>query len=295
MDLWSALFLLAMGILAGIVNSAVGSGSLLTLPVLLALGVPPGIAVRTNTIGMCFSAFGAALGFRKEIAAEKGNLGPLSLVTIVSAALGSVLLLISPTSTLDMVVPILIVVALILVIAQPKIVAALNARRARRADTARPSSTNSARPSSDDADPASLAPSDTTNTLQQTGPVGAAYRRPELLLPMGAAAVYGGYFTAAQGILYMGILGATTGRDMKAVNPVKNLLSLYVNITAAVVYLIAHFFFGAEILWTAVAILAVGGLLGGFAGSHVAKALPNSVLRGVIVVVALVALVRQFI
>lgn len=287
MDLWSALFLLAMGILAGIVNSAVGSGSLLTLPVLLALGVPPGIAVRTNTIGMCFSAFGAALGFRKEIAAEKGNLGPLSLVTIVSAALGSVLLLISPTSTLDMVVPILIVVALILVIAQPKIVAALNARRARRADTARPSS--------DNADPASLAPSDTTNTLQQTGPVGAAYRRPELLLPMGAAAVYGGYFTAAQGILYMGILGATTGRDMKAVNPVKNLLSLYVNITAAVVYLIAHFFFGAEILWTAVAILAVGGLLGGFAGSHVAKALPNSVLRGVIVVVALVALVRQFI
>ena len=47
----SALLLFVMGILAGIVNAAVGSGSLLTLPVLLALGVPPGVAVRTNTIG----------------------------------------------------------------------------------------------------------------------------------------------------------------------------------------------------------------------------------------------------
>ncbi|ANP27533.1 putative permease [Mycobacteroides abscessus subsp. abscessus] len=71
MEILSVLLLFVMGILAGIVNAAVGSGSLLTLPVLLALGVPPGVAVRTNTIGMSFATIASVLGFRKEIAAEK--------------------------------------------------------------------------------------------------------------------------------------------------------------------------------------------------------------------------------
>ncbi|WP_259911194.1 sulfite exporter TauE/SafE family protein [Dermabacter hominis] len=111
----------------------------------------------------------------------------------------------------------------------------------------------------------------------------------------GAAAVYGGYFTAAQGVLYMGILGIATSRSMKDVNPVKNLMQLYVNATAAIVYLVAFVFFDAHVWWAGVAILAAGGMIGGYVGSHVAKRLPNSVLRATIVVVALVALVRQFV
>lgn len=86
-----------------------------------------------------------------------------------------------------------------------------------------------------------------------------------------------------------------TGRSLKDVNPVKNFLSLFVNITAAVVYLVAWIWFDAEIVWIGVAIVAVGGLIGGVGGSHIAKRLPNSVLRGIIVVVALAALVRQFV
>ncbi|WP_279065087.1 sulfite exporter TauE/SafE family protein [Dermabacter hominis] len=111
----------------------------------------------------------------------------------------------------------------------------------------------------------------------------------------GAAAVYGGYFTAAQGVLYMGILGIATSRSMKDVNPVKNLMQLYVNATAAIVYLVAFVFFDAHVWWASVVILAEGGMIGGYVGSHVAKRLPNSVLRATIVVVALVALVRQFV
>ncbi|MDO5663098.1 MAG: sulfite exporter TauE/SafE family protein, partial [Brachybacterium sp.] len=107
------------------------------------------------------------------------------------------------------------------------------------------------------------------------------------------ASFYGGFFTAAQGILYLGVLGAFTGRSMKQVNAVKNLLSLVVNLTAATVYLIAHVTVGAGIIWSAMAAIAVGSLLGGFAGAHIAKMLPESVFRGVIVVVALVALARQ--
>ncbi|ANP27532.1 hypothetical protein DAD186_09820 [Dermabacter vaginalis] len=125
--------------------------------------------------------------------------------------------------------------------------------------------------------------------------MGAAYESPWLVAPMGAAAIYGGYFTAAQGVLYMGILGITTSRSMKDVNPVKNLTQLYVNATAALVYLVAFVFFDAPVWWVGVAILAFGGMIGGYVGSHLAKRLPNSVLRATIVVVALVALVRQFV
>jgi uncharacterized membrane protein YfcA len=61
------------------------------------------------------------------------------------------------------------------------------------------------------------------------------------------------------------------------------------------VYLVAHFAFGVEIMWLGVLAIAIGALLGGYFGSHLTKRLPEWVLRGVIVVVALVALVRQFV
>ena len=265
----SALLLFVMAIMAGAINSAVGSGSLLTLPVLMALGLPPGVAVRTNTTGMVFASFGSVMGYRKEIKKELPYLVPMVVVTILASATGSLLLLASPSSTLDFVVPVLIVVALLMVVFQPKLTAWLSRRSAGVADLGAEHAAGE--------------------------PVGEAWKRPQLIAPMGAAAVYGGYFTAAQGILYMAIMSVATGRSLKDVNPVKNFLSLFVNITAAVVYLIAWAFFGAEIVWLGVAIVAVGGLIGGMGGSHIAKRLPNAVLRGIIVVVALVALIRQFV
>ncbi|MFC0672926.1 sulfite exporter TauE/SafE family protein [Brachybacterium hainanense] len=263
MDPLSLVVLLVLGTLAGMINAAVGSGSLLTLPVLLALGIPPGTAVRTNTLGIVFSTIGSVVGFRREIRAEGRALLPLVLVTFVCAAAGSVLLLVSPSEALEKVVPILIVLALVLVVGQPWLTRRLAARRARREAAGE--------------EPSAASP----------------YAHPGMLAAMGGAAVYGGYFTAAQGILYMGILATGTGSSMVRINPVKNLLSLVVNVTAALVYLVAHLAFGAEILWLGAAAIAVGALIGGYAGAHVAKRLPDIVLRGAIVVVALVALARQ--
>ncbi|MFC7457134.1 sulfite exporter TauE/SafE family protein [Brachybacterium sp. GCM10030267] len=259
----SLIVLLVMGTLAGAINAAVGSGSLLTLPVLLALGMPPGTAVRTNTVGILFSTIGSTLGYRREIAEEKGNLAPLVLVTALCAGLGSILLLLSPAEALDVVVPVLIVVALALVIFQKRLTAAIRARQDRRAARA------------------------------ASAPQRSPYRSPGLVGAMGAASVYGGYFTAAQGILYLGILGALTGRTMGSVNSIKNLMSLVVNVAAAAVYVLAHFLIGSEIVWPATAAIAVGALLGGYFGAHLAKKLPDWLLRGIIVVVALVAIVRQ--
>lgn len=274
----SLIVLLAMGTLAGAINAAVGSGSLLTLPVLLALGIPPGVAVRTNTIGILFSTFGSVYGYRREIAEEKGNLGPLMAVTAVCATAGALLLLASPGATLDVIVPVLIVFALAMVIFQKRITAGLRAGAERRAARR-----------GDAEDTTAAASTAATSTASARSP----YRSPGLIGTMGAASIYGGYFTAAQGILYLGVLGTFTGRSMKAVNSVKNLLSLIVNLAAATVYVIAHFVLGVEIVWLATAAIAVGALMGGYFGAHLAKKMPEWLLRGIIVVVALIALVRQ--
>lgn len=273
MDPLSGILLLVMGILAGIINSAVGSGSLLTLPVLLALGIPPGVAVRTNTIGMMFASFGTVYGFRREIARELPYLVPMIIATGVFSAIGSLLLLGASARALDFVIPILIIFALILVIFQPHIVRGLSQWKSRFSHNSRQN----------------------TNILPLYEPVGTHYRKPALIAPMGLAAMYGGFFTAAQGIIYMAILGVGTGRSFKDVNPAKNLLSMIVNVTAAVVYFGAFVFFGADVLWAGVLILAIGGLAGGVLGARIAKKVSNRVLKGVIVLVAVFALVRQFI
>lgn len=282
MSLGALAVLLLMGTLAGMINAAVGSGSLLTLPVLLALGVAPGNAVRTNTLGILFSTVGSVAGYRREIAAERAahRIGPLLATTLVCSALGSCLLLVSPSEALDVVVPVLIVLALVLVVSQKRItraIAALRERRSARAGVAEGAPRYAAGTREGDAE----------------GARGGMYTSPALLVSMGAASMYGGYFTAAQGILYLGVLGAFTGRAMTSINAMKNLLSLLVNATAVAVYLAAHWIWGAPIVWEAAAAIAVGALAGGYGGSHLAKRLPESVMRGVIVVVALVALVRQ--
>lgn len=272
MEPFSLIVLLVMGTVAGAINAAVGSGSLLTLPVLMAVGIPPGVAVRTNTVGMLFSTIGSVLGYRREIASEKHELPPLAITASVGATAGALLLLVSPAAALDVVVPVLIVVALAMVVFQKRLTAALRARAERRLRADGRSRVGQGTESASDRSP---------------------LRSPGLVGSIGAASVYGGYFTAAQGILYLGILGTFTGRSMGSVNSVKNLLSLIVNLAAATVYVIAHFVVEAEIVWIASAAIAVGALVGGYFGAHLAKTMPEWLLRGVIVVVALVALVRQ--
>ena len=290
MSLGALAVLLLMGTLAGMINAAVGSGSLLTLPVLLALGVAPGTAVRTNTLGILFSTIGSVAGYRREIAAERAahRIGPLLATTLVCSALGSCLLLVSPSEALDVVVPVLIVLALVLVVSQKRITGAIAALRERRsaqtgAAEGAPGGAESAREGCDEG----------AREVGAEGARGGMYTSPALLASMGAASMYGGYFTAAQGILYLGVLGAFTGRAMTSINAMKNLLSLLVNATAVAVYLAAHWIWGAPIVWEAAAAIAIGALAGGYGGSHLAKRLPEPAMRGVIVVVALVALVRQ--
>lgn len=294
MEPFSLIVLLVMGTVAGAINAAVGSGSLLTLPVLMAIGIPPGVAVRTNTVGMFFSTLGSCLGYRREIAAEKQHLTPLAITATIGATAGALLLLVSPAAALDVVVPVLIVLALAMVLFQKRLTTAIRAGRERRATQ------RAERPESDaDSDLEASADKDietgTPGTRRGTGATAdpSPLRSPALIGSLGAASVYGGYFTAAQGVLYLGILGIFTGRSMGSVNSIKNLMSLAVNLAAAVVYVIAFFVLGTQIVWIGSAAIALGALLGGFFGAHLAKRMPEWLLRGIIVVVALAALIRQ--
>ena len=280
MEPLSLLVLLVMGVVAGAINAAVGSGSLLTLPVLMALGLPPGVAVRTNTVGMFFSTVGSVLGYRREISEERRHLTPLVVTALLGASAGALLLLTSPAEALDVVVPVLIVVALALVVLQKPLTTALRSRSENRAEH---------RAAADESGTEGATDAGASSDGSERSPL----RSPALVGSIGAASVYGGYFTAAQGVLYLGILGVFTGRPMGSVNSVKNLLSLCVNLAAALIYMIAFFAVDAQVVWAASAAIAVGSLLGGFFGAHLAKRLPEWALRGVIVVVALAALFRE--
>jgi uncharacterized membrane protein YfcA len=98
--------------------------------------------------------------------------------------------------------------------------------------------------------------------------------------------VYGGYFGAAQGVLLTAVLGMGIVDTLQRHNATKNVLSTIVNTVAALVFVAV-----ADIDWAVAGVLAVGSVVGGQLGASVGRRLPPAVLRGVIVVVGVVALV----
>jgi hypothetical protein len=97
--------------------------------------------------------------------------------------------------------------------------------------------------------------------------------------------VYGGYFGAAQGILLMAVLGAGTSDSLHRDNALKNVLSALVNAVAAVVFILV-----AHPDWVIVLLIGVGSVVGAVVGARAGRRMPAALLRGVIVVVGVVAL-----
>ena len=87
------------GIAAGIVSTVAALASLVSYPVLLALGLGPLTANVTNTVALSFTAVGAAAGSRPELAGQTGRLRGLGLVTALGGAAGAAILLLTPASS----------------------------------------------------------------------------------------------------------------------------------------------------------------------------------------------------
>jgi uncharacterized membrane protein YfcA len=194
-----AIIIFIAGLGAGTINAVVGSGSLITFPTLVALGYPPVLANVSNDIGLVPGAISAVYGYRRELVGQRDRLLRLVPASVCGGIVGAVLLLVLPSSIFKRVVIALIVIALALVVLQPRLAAYLNARSgARRTEV-----------------------------------------RPALWILVAATGVYGGYFGAAQGIILIAIMGLLIRDELQRLNAAKNVLAGSVNLVASVVFLFA--------------------------------------------------------
>jgi uncharacterized membrane protein YfcA len=104
-----------------------------------------------------------------------------------------------------------------------------------------------------------------------------------------AAGVYGGYFGAAQGVLLVGIMSVLMTITLQRINGLKNVLSTVANAVAAVIFMLVAW---DRIDWPVAALIAVGALAGGYVGARVGRRLSPVVLRGVIVVIGVLAIAK---
>jgi uncharacterized membrane protein YfcA len=129
MTVLDVLLVLAAGMAAGTINTIVGAGSLITFPSLLALGYPPIVANVTNTVGLVPGGFSGVVGYRRELAGQRARLVRYGMVAAAGGLTGGALLLVLPARVFDLVVPLLILMACLLVAIQPRLSRALAARR----------------------------------------------------------------------------------------------------------------------------------------------------------------------
>ncbi|WP_344632642.1 sulfite exporter TauE/SafE family protein [Streptomyces glaucosporus] len=251
MDIWEALAVLVAGIGAGTINTIVGSGTLITFPVLLAVGLSPVTANVSNALGLVPGSISGAIGYRRELRGQRDRVLRLSGVAFLGGLAGAALLIMLPSTAFDMIVPALIALALVLVIAQPRLSRAVQRRR------------------------------------ERSGEPGHPHGGPVLLGGITLSSAYGGYFGAAQGVIYLALMGLLIRDDLQRINAVKNILGAVVNGTAAVFFL-----FVAEFDWTAVVLIAVGSAVGGQLGARLGRKLPPTALRAVIVTVGVAAILQ---
>lgn len=234
------------------INTVVGSGTLITFPTLLALGVPPVIANISNTVGLAPGSLSGAWATRRELDGQQRRVLWLGSASLLGGIAGALLLLWLPAKAFDAIVPILIGLGCVLVIVQPFIARRLAYRRARLGTDAAPPVLGSVL----------------------------------LWLAIALTAVYGGYFGAAQGVLFIAILGIGFAESLARINAIKNVLATIVNGIAAVVFVIV-----SQVNWPAAIAIAVGSVLGAQLGGRVGRKLPPTVYRVIIVAVGVVAMV----
>lgn len=268
---WQAGLILVAGVWAGLINTIVGSGTLVTFPVLVTMGVPPVTATMSNAMGLIAGNLTGAWNYRAELRGLRGTLLKLLPCSIVGGAIGAGLLMVLPEEVFSYVAPALIVVALFFVVFQPRLQGIVRQRKEAQAQEI----ADAARAHGEE--PAQLDP----NSLPQ----------PSILYVLVfIAGIYGGYFVAAQGVLLLGILGVFLLASMQSANAVKIFLVAAVNIVAAVSYVLFSF---ERIDWWVVVLIAISSSVGSWLGAKVGRRLSPVALRTVIVILGLAALANM--
>ncbi|HEY5979238.1 MAG TPA: sulfite exporter TauE/SafE family protein [Microlunatus sp.] len=251
MSWWELLLVALAGSGAGLINAVVGTGTLITFPTLLALGVPPVLANVSNSIGLAPGSLSAALASKPDLVGQRARIIRYGIASLLGSIVGAVLLLWLPPSAFKAIVPVLIGVGCVLVIIGPWLTRRIAARRERIGVT----------------------------EVSAVGP-------PWLFVAIIFTGMYGGYFGAAQGVLVMAIMGVAFAETMPRINGLKNVLVMIANAVAGIVFVII-----SEVDWWIVLALAVGSVLGAQVGARIGRKLPPVVYRVVIVTVGVVAII----
>lgn len=233
------LAVLLAGVGAGIMTSTVGVASLLSFPVLLAVGLPPVVANASNTVGLTPGGVSGSLGYRAELRAHPRIAAMVLVTCAVGAVLGAVLLLALPASVFAGVAPWLILATCLVVGVQPQVNRWLRRRMA--------------------------VPEDRTEASGWTV---------FFALLVG---VYGGYFGAGSGVMMMAVLGLGLDLDFRIVNALKTLAVLASNVVATAIFLVfARLDWAAIVLLAAGSVL--GGYVGAQLGRRLPAALLRGVI-----------------
>jgi uncharacterized membrane protein YfcA len=236
------LFLAALAAFAaGVTNALVGGGTLITFPALLALGIPPVAASATNTVALSPGYLAGAYAQRSYLRQRDRSLVRLLIVATIGGLVGGLLLLATSNKVLSVIVPILLAMATMLLALQPRLKQRLSARRHGKDLPAVPE---------------------------------------WLPFAVGAVAVYGGFFGAGLGVMLLAVLGIALEGSMTEANALKQLLSLVINVAAAILFV-----FSGHIWWAAAAAMSIGAMLGGTVGGRLANRIDSERFRIFVVIV----------
>lgn len=251
MEFYDLLFAGLAALFAGIVNAIAGGGTLITFPVLIAMGIPAVGANVTNTVALCPGYFGGTWAQRKDLMGQEGRIKLLVPVAILGGIAGGLLLILSGDKLFGSLVPYLLLFASLLLAVQDWLKKKLfkNSGSQNRDDSQKP-----------------------------------------VLLAMMPTALYGGYFGAGLGVVTISVLGLFLHDTIVRLNALKQLLSLCINVSAAL-----YFLFSGQVLWMVAAVMAICALFGGAIGGKLAGKFRPQVLRWMIVIIGLAVSIIYFI
>lgn len=241
MTSWDLLIAALAAVGAGAINALAGGGTLISFPVLVAVGVPPVAANITNAVALCPGYFGATLAQLPNLKGQRAQLMLLIPVAVLGGLAGGMILVRTGERTFTVLVPWMILAAALLLAVQEPVKKFVIKRLSN--------------------------PSHQHHTIALSA------------LPIAAAAVYGGFFSAGMSVLLLAVLGLTLDDSLTRLNALKQVLAFSVNLAAAVFFL-----FSDQVVWIAAAVMAIGALIGGALGGKLAGKLPPAVLRWTVVV-----------
>ena len=238
---------------AGLINALAGGGTLITFPMLTAVGINAITANITNTVALCPGYFGATMAQSKDLRGQEGRVRMLAPTAVLGGIAGGLLLLNTEERIFREAVPYLILLATGLLAFQGQLRQFIVGR------------------------------------IQQRG--GGTENRTLAVIMVFMASVYGGYFGAGLSVIVLAVLGLVLDDNLTRLNALKQLISFSVNTAAALFFLFSGQILWSAAIVMAVAALA-GGALGGRLAGRIQPALLRWIVVTVGVIVAIIYLVR---